>query len=230
MKYLFLNHKMNITVTELQEYKENLKNVNWKNLEVCIFPSFINISYLIKEKYKVGAQNVSSFESGSFTGEVSAKQLKSLKVSYCLVGHSERRYKFCEQETDIKEKIKELEKQNIIPVLCVGELQQEEKEEILKKQLSVIDQNPKELIIAYEPVYSIGTGVVLENEKIEETIDFIKEYVSKRYQKNFPVLYGGSVDENNIKQLKRIKNADGFLIGKASLTVEKIIKIVEEIR
>lgn len=229
MKYLFLNHKMNLTVTELQKYKEQLKNINWKHLEICIFPSFLNIPYLIKEQYKIGAQNVSAFEEGSFTGEISAKQLKNLGASYCLVGHSERRNKFHEQDEEIRGKIKELEKQNITSVLCVGELCQEEREETLKRQLSVIDVDPKNLIIAYEPVYSIGTGLVLENQKIEEAINFIKEYIKQQYQKEFPVLYGGSVDEKNITGLKQLINADGFLIGKASLTVEKVVKIVEEI-
>lgn len=231
MKYIFLNHKMNLTKTELESYKKGLKEIDCATLELCIFPSFVNIPYLIDEKYQVGSQNVSSYEEGSYTGEVSAKQLKSIGILYTLVGHSERRYKLYEQDKEIKEKIKELKKQNIVPVLCIGEIEKENREETLKKQLlSVLDSSIENLILAYEPVYSIGTGIVLENSEIEKTVDFIKSFIKKEYNKEFPILYGGSVDEKNIKNIKNIQNIDGVLIGKASLDIEKVKRIMEEVK
>ncbi len=231
MKYLFLNHKMNLDKREIEIYNKEFSKLVWNNIEVCIFPTFTNMSYLDSTKYNIGSQNVSRFQAGSYTGEVSAHQLKSVGVTYALVGHSERRHILNESEEEILEKIKRLQEEDIIPVLCIGETKGEDREETLKRQLSSAFQTEiKDMMIAYEPVYSIGTGLVLENDEIESSIQFIKEYVKKEYNRDIPVLYGGSVDEKNIAILKGIENIDGFLIGKASLTVEKVKKIMEELK
>lgn len=231
MKYLFLNHKMNLDKEEIDIYSKELSKLVWNNLEICVFPTFTNIAYLDTSKCKIGSQNVSRFQSGSYTGEVSAHQLKTCGITYSLVGHSERRNILKEKDEEISEKIKRLEEEEIIPVLCIGELQKEDREETLIRQLStaMIDQINK-MVIAYEPVYSIGTGIILENEEIKKTIHFIKEYIKKEYNKDFPVLYGGSVDEKNIETLKKIGNLDGFLVGKASLDIEKVKKMMEELQ
>ena len=229
MKYIFLNQKMNLTEKECKTWNEEFSKLSWKNIEIGIFPSYTNISCFNTQKYNLGAQNVSSYKKGSYTGEISAEQIKSLGVKYCLVGHSERRNYFQETESEIKEKIIRLQEENIIPVLCIGEKDKTKRKEVLKYQLTTILDNLdiKNLIVAYEPVYSIGTGQVLENEEIEEAIEFIKELLNGKYHQDFKVLYGGSVDAENIIHLKKISNVDGFLIGKASLSIENIKKIIE---
>jgi len=231
MKYLFLNQKMNFTNEEFKHYQEQFLKLNVQNMEVAIFPTFTNIPYTEKGKYKIGAQNVSSYKEGSYTGEVSANQLQSIQVEYCLVGHSERRNHFHETDEEIKAKIECLIEEKITPVLCIGELQREERKETLEKQLSaVLDDKNSNIIIAYEPIYSIGTGVVLENFEIEEALTLIKQFLQKNYKKDFPVLYGGSVDDKNIERLNKIPNLDGFLVGKAGLSIEKVETMMEVLK
>lgn len=230
MKYLFLNQKMNLTNSEVLEYKEKFPKTSSDNLEIVVFPSSINIKTLGNSSITLGSQNVSEFIKGSYTGETSAEQLASYNIKYALVGHSERRKYFKETNEIIKEKIKRLHEQEIVPVLCIGEESKEDRKETLKQQLeqSLGGLEIDKLIIAYEPVYSIGTGILLENNEIEDAINYIKEVVNSILNKNIPVLYGGSVDEKTIKILKNITNIDGFLVGKASLDIEKV-KILEEV-
>lgn len=122
MKYLFLNHKMNLTLEEIITYRNEISNIKDENVNITIFPSFINIPYLINnQEYNIGSQNVCFMDKGSYTGEVSAKQLKSLGVKYTLVGHSERRNIFNETYEEINKKIKNLQSEKITPVLCIGE-------------------------------------------------------------------------------------------------------------
>lgn len=229
MKYLFLNHKMNLSKNEIITYKNNFPQETIEDLEVAIFPSAINIEILSDCKVPVGSQNVSNFEKGSYTGEIDAEQLASYNIKYSLVGHSERRKYFQETNLEIRDKIKRLQEKNIIPVLCIGEENKEMREETLKKQLHETLNNLeiKNLIIAYEPVYSIGTGVLLKNEEIEEAIRFIKKVIQEECQKSFPILYGGSVDEKSIYTLNKISNIEGFLVGKASLNIKKVKEMME---
>lgn len=229
MKYLFLNHKMNVTKQEFLTYDQQFTNLYVDTVKACVFPTFTNIPNAKNIKL-IGSQNVSSYRVGSYTGEVSAKQLKEENVSYCLVGHSERRNILHEDNQEIKEKIERLQEEGIIPVLCIGEKQQKDFEQTIKEQLSVLNDASKELIIAYEPVYSIGTGVVLENAEIEQSITWIKDYMEREFHKIYPVLYGGSVDDKNIGKLNEIGNLDGFLVGKASLDIEKAKKMMEELK
>lgn len=229
MKYLFLNHKMNVTKQEFLAYDQQFANLCVDTVKVCVFPTFTNIPNAKGIKL-IGSQNVSGYHVGSYTGEVSAKQLKEENVSYCLVGHSERRNILHEDNQEIKEKIERLQEEGIIPVLCIGEKHQKDFEQTIKEQLSVLNHCSKELIIAYEPVYSIGTGVVLENAEIEQSITWIKDYMEREFHKIYPVLYGGSVDDKNIGKLNEIGNLDGFLVGKASLDIEKVKKMMEELK
>lgn len=232
MKYLFINHKMNMTSVDIVEYLENLKEIKNKGIELSIFPSYVFIPYFFGKDISFGGQNVSIYTEGAFTGEVSAKQLKSLNAKYCLVGHSERRIIFDEWDEDVNEKIHRLQENDITPVLCIGEKKIDDREEVLIRQLSVDlkDINLDNIIIAYEPVYSIGTGIILENTEIENAIRLIKNYIKLTYNVDIPVLYGGSVDEKNISKLVKITSIDGFLIGKAGLDIEKVKKIIEEVK
>jgi len=230
MKYLFLNHKMNLTKEEFLEYQERLSNLDTSNTIVVVFPSSIYLSLINSDNFKKGAQDVCEFEYGSYTGEISANQLKSIGCSYCLVGHSERRNVYNESSEFLSLKLKNLQSVGITPVLCVGEKNKDIRYSVLMEQLDIISCcDLSNLIIAYEPVYSIGTGDVMDNETIEEVILWIKEYMLSVYDVEVPVLYGGSVSDSNIATLNEVPDLDGFLVGKASLSVDKINTILEVI-
>lgn len=223
-KIIVANHKMNLDIDGVNEYLEKLKSVKH---EFIVFPTSIYIPYFINENYKVGIQNVYSKDFGAFTGEVSPYQASKLGVGYVMIGHSERRSFFYEDNNLIKEKIKKCLQNNLKVILCVGETLEEKEDgktfEVLKKDLSVID-NPENIMISYEPRWAIGSGKTPTNDEIEGVVKFIK----KCY--NVKVLYGGSVSEDNIATLNQIKSLDGYLLGKASTRAEEVLKIIEVTR
>lgn len=230
MKYLFLNHKMNLTKEEIINYMSGLEELDLKGIEVVVFPSSTYLSLINEYGFKVGSQDVCEYENGSYTGEISASQLASLGCSYSLVGHSERRNVYNESSDDILLKINNLQNVGITPVLCVGEKNRDIRYSVLMEQLDILSEcNLDNLIIAYEPVYSIGTGVVMDNDTIEEAILWIKEYLLSVYDVDIPVVYGGSVNDTNISTLNNVPDIDGFLVGKASLDVSKVNTMVEVI-
>ncbi len=179
---------------------------------------------------QVGAQNCHQNESyGAFTGSVNARMLKDVGARYVIIGHSENRQ---EGETDslINIKIKSALKIGIKVIFCIGETLQEKKKKITKKVLSKqIKQglkkirNQNNIIIAYEPVWSIGTGLIPKSDELFKTINFIKKKIKKN-----KVLYGGSVNPKNITELKSIDSIDGFLIGGASQDSKKFIDIIKK--
>ncbi len=219
-----LNNKCNLNKDDFNNYINELYNIN--NDDLILIPSIINIPMVDSNKISLGAQNVSRDGSGPHTGEISAKQLSSYGVKYCLVGHSERRIEQKESNYDCKEKIKMLLNEGIIPILCVGENLEDRKSnnykdfinhEIKKATNELNNEEIENLIVAYEPIYSIGTGIIPTNEEIEEVFNIIKETLPTN-----KLLYGGSVNEENVSVLKNIKNIDGFLIGGLSLEVDKL--------
>lgn len=220
-KIIIANHKMNLDIDGINEYLEKLKCVKDRFI-VC--PSNIYLPYFINENYKVGIQNIYAKDYGAYTGEVSPYQAKKLGVSYAIVGHSERRSQFNESNEIIKAKIKRCQKNNLKVILCVGETLEEKENgktlEALKSDLSVIE-NPKDIIVAYEPIWAIGSGKNPTKNEIEGVVKFIK----KCY--NVKVLYGGSVNKENITMLNHIKQIDGYLIGSASTKAEEVLKIIE---
>lgn len=223
-KIIVGNFKMNLTKEEILSYiKEMKKSKYHKKAIYC--PSSIYIPYFIEANLKVGVQNISSFEVGAHTGEISAKQIKSVGASYVIIGHSERREK--ETEEEIQKKIEKAIKENLKVIFCIGEKEEEieKREEILKKQIeNSIENMPKEnIIIAYEPVWSIGTGLTMKKEEIRKVSLYIKSVVKEKCK----VLYGGSVNEKNIEDLSKIEEIDGFLVGGASLNPEVFLKMIE---
>ncbi len=232
MKIVVSNHKMNLTLSEVESYHHELLTLKTKN-KIIVCPSFPYISILKNDTYHLGAQNVFHLTEKNTTGEVSAKQLKSLGVEYCIVGHSERRDKFSETDSDINQKIILLQKENITPILCIGETLEEKpnKETILKNQLKKDLENIDitSIIVAYEPIWSIGTGMIPTTSEIMTTIKFIKNYIKENHNSDIIVLYGGSVNDNNIDTLKTISEIDGYLIGGASLDTNKFKTIIEKL-
>ena len=227
-----LNNKCNLTKQDFLKYQEELSKISTNN-KLILCPTFLNIGHYNLENVELGAQNVSSKEPGATTGEVAAIQLKEEEVKYCIVGHSERRNYQHETDEEINQKIIKLLDQNIIPILCVGETKEEREKHLeksiieneLKIALQQLNQEQKEkIIIAYEPIWSIGTGIIPTNDKIKEMIKNIKELLP-----NNKVLYGGSANEENIVLLREIKEIDGYLLGGLSLKPEKLKIFIEKL-
>lgn len=227
-----LNNKCNLNKEEFRKYQEELSSIN-TNHEIILCPTHLNISEMNLETVKLGAQNVSSFSGGPHTGEVSADMLKSYQVQYCIIGHSERRENNKETLEDINEKMKHLINSGISPVLCVGETEGERKEiltlakveqEIESAFRGVSSDLDHKVVIAYEPIWSIGTGNLPTVEEISKIINFIKDR-----KPNCKLLYGGSVNEENVEELLQVENLDGFLLGGLSLKPDKLKQLIDKI-
>lgn len=232
-KLLVLNHKMYLDFNDIKTYISEIKDFIRTDIDVVVCPSDVFIPYF-KGRYdfKLGAQNIT----GLFvTGEASAKQLKSLDVRYSLVGHSDRKIYFNEDSKVINANIIEAINNNIVPIVCIGETKEErlrcKTADVLVKQIKDYFKDIdilNDVIIAYEPIWSIGSGDVLSNKDIYEAVDLIKSVIFKRHGVNISVIYGGSVDFKNIERLKKITNLDGFLLGKMSTSSSSVLKIMNE--
>ena len=228
---VMLNNKSNFLKDEYLEYQKKLNSLDKRGASVVVFPSDVYLSFYDASDIKLGSQNVSRFDVGSHTGEVSASQLKSLGESYALVGHSERRSEEKEDNNIIREKIKRLVDADIRVVLCVGETREERENkdpiqvvlDEVKSDLDGIDIDYNKLVIAYEPIWSIGTGNIPRKEDIEEMISSLKEFIPVK------VLYGGSVDSLNVLDVIS-KSCDGLLLGKSSINIEELDKIFDKIK
>ena len=185
------------------------------------------------QPFEWGAQNCFSEDKGAFTGENSPAQIKELGAGWCLVGHSERRHLFGETDEAIAKKIQRFQQLSLTPLFCVGELLNDREAgktlEILKTQLAnglSLADKAKPLVIAYEPVWAIGTGKVAGPDQVREAHAFLREEVSRLgFPASVALLYGGSVKPENAKSLISIPNVDGFLVGGASLEVESFLAI-----
>ncbi len=205
-----------------------------KNVPQFVQLLFIQITLVNKKKnFYIGAQNISNYQEGSFTGEISSKSLTELNIDFCIVGHSERRQFFHETNEDVKSKSSNLILNEIIPIVCIGETLEEKENNnttlVIEKQLRECipnTSNSKNTILAYEPVWAIGTGLTPSLEEIDITLQNIRGY-SKRFNK-FKILYGGSVKLNNVKEIISLSNVDGALIGGASLKSEDFTKIISD--
>lgn len=242
----FANFKMNLSFSEIETYIKSFKGLVDSNVNhIGLFVPYIALketkNLLGKTNILTGAQNVFQEETGAFTGEVSAQMLKECGTDIALVGHSERRQLFKEKDSEINKKIKQLMKYNIKVVLCIGETKEERSlgntKKVIFKQLrealaGLYENELDNMIIAYEPVWAIGTGENATNKMIEEVSGIIKQTIQDLYNKvtaeKIPVIYGGSVTPKNIKILSKIKNIKGFLIGGASLNYNNFAEMVNE--
>lgn len=236
MKLVVGNQKTYLNRNEVLDFIEKTKNGNCGNVVIC--PSYIYIDlFLDKSKYLVGSQNVSEKDNGATTGEISAQQLNSMGVSYSIVGHSERRSDQLENSEMFYNKINKLIENDIIPIFCVGERLEDKESNITKdvvgKQImEVFDRlNPnymEKVVIAYEPVWSIGTGKIPTNEDIEDVTYYIKDLIQDKYGKRVSVLYGGSVNKKNVDTLNMLDVVDGYLIGGASTKPDEFLYIMSK--
>ncbi len=204
-----------------------------KCIVICPTSIYLDTLSQKKNKFFIGAQNVSQYEDGAYTGEISSNSLRDFKIDFCIVGHSERRQIFYEKNGEINLKSFQLIKDGIIPIVCVGETLEEKENgktnEVLENQLkeSISDSsNASNTIIAYEPVWAIGTGLTPSYEEIESTHKFIRKN-NKKFN-NFKILYGGSVKSSNAKEIVALPNVDGALIGGSSINLEEFKKIIED--
>ena len=223
-KIIVANMKMNLNDNEIKNYLNSLENKKLDNIIFC--PTSIYIPYFIDKNLNVGIQNISEYEKGNYTGQISCNQAKSIGVKYAIIGHSEIK----DTKETINKKIKLCKKNNLIPILCVGERKQSVyKEQIIKKQLNSYLKNISmdKIIIAYEPVFMINSKNTIDVKQLQKTIKFIKK-ITKKYKINdIIVLYGGSIDENNLKSIINIEGLDGYLIGNSSLNIKEFLKLIE---
>lgn len=239
MKTVIANFKMYKKLDEIEDYIETIKGKIRNDIDVVLCPPNIYLDIFKDRSYHLGAQNCYYVEEGKYTGEVSPAQLKSIGVEYIIVGHSERRIYFSETDELISKKLNEITKNNIKAIFCVGENKIEKDlhktDIVIKRQLlnalnNIESDQISNIIIAYEPVYAIGTGAVPNIKDIEEVIDYINNIVIEKYNYNgIKILYGGSVDLNNINDIMHIKNLNGVLIGGACLDPYNFIKILNSI-
>lgn len=237
------NWKMHKTVQEALEFlKDFIPSVQGiSDREIGIAPAFVCIDSMSKAlrdtDIKVGAQNVFYENKGAYTGEVSPVMLKDLNVDYVIIGHSERRKYFHETDEIINLKIKATMSENLNVIFCIGETLEERESEktfdVLKKQIEKGLENIEKydsLVLAYEPVWAIGTGKVASELQIEEAHAFIRNRLKDIYSDKadrIRILYGGSVSPENIHSIMNIANVDGVLVGGASLDPEKFLKIIK---
>ncbi len=237
------NWKMNMTIDESNDLINELKEVSENNVEIKIAPSFTNLYYVISllkdSGIEVIAQNVHSEKRGAYTGEISTEMLKSIGVNTVIIGHSERRKYFNETDTILSKKVKAALESSLNVIFCIGEELSERESgnhfEIIKNQLTnaLINLNNieiKNIVIAYEPVWAIGTGMTANNQQIQEMHEFIRELINKKFGNeiadNIRILYGGSVKPNNAKEIFSLNDVDGGLIGGASLNFSDFHSII----
>ena len=226
----------------INDIAEGLREFDNTDVDVIVCPPFPYLELVGDAsedvEFFVGAQNVSKFDNGAFTGEVSAKMLQSMNIDYCIVGHSERRKYFNETNQDVAEKVKKLLEADINPIVCVGEsLEQREAGthfELIRSQVSEglfhLDcEQIKRTVIAYEPVWAIGTGKTATKEQAQEVHAFIRAMLAEKYSddvaQEVSILYGGSCNAKNARELFAQTDVDGGLIGGASLKAADFIEI-----
>jgi triosephosphate isomerase (TIM) len=235
-KIIVANWKLNGSIEFIDDYFDKLNSYSI-NSQVCAVicpPSiFLDKCYQKSENIYLGAQDCSIYELGSFTGEISASMLKQNNCDLCIVGHSERRQKFEETSEEIKIKAYNLINNNLNPIICIGESLEEKKKGIQKKVLSeqIIEifpnnSSPENVILAYEPIWAIGTGIIPTLDEINEIHYFLKNEIN--HFKNYKILYGGSVSPKNAKDIMNLDSVDGVLVGGASLNPIDFIKILKD--
>ncbi len=238
------NWKMNKLPNETMDFIDKLIPLvqNTEN-EVILCVPFTDLFYALLSvqdtNIKIGAQNMHYEENGAYTGEISPNMLKSIGVQYVIIGHSERRQYFNETDETVNKKVKAAFKNELIPIVCVGEtLEQREQgkaEEVITTQTELAlqgltEEQVKNTIIAYEPIWAIGTGKTATSEDANNSIKAIRNKICQMYGQNVAqsviIQYGGSVKSSNCTELFTMSDIDGGLVGGASLDIEEFSKIV----
>lgn len=246
-KFIAANWKMNKGLAQSQQFAEELKEYCEKNkitlVDIVICPPFTSLDAVHRKIdsscLKLGAQNMHFETQGAFTGEISASMLKSCGVEYVIIGHSERRQYFNETNASVNKKVLKALDEGLKPILCIGETLQEREDKITE---AVIDEQLKtclnhvsaekmrDIVIAYEPVWAIGTGKNATPHQAESVHNHIRKRLKKVYSddisNNTRVIYGGSINTENAKELFAMETINGGLIGGASLEIQSFIEII----
>ena len=231
---------MNKTSSEALEFAKEINDFDFNKVDVLIAPSFVTLESLrknLKDEIKLAGQNVSEFDDGAFTGEVSTSMLKDIGVEDVIIGHSERREKFYESDEIINAKVKKALEDDLSVILCLGEsleVKEEGKEvdfvkDELLKSLDGVD-DLENLTIAYEPIWAIGTGKTCSSEDAENMCKEIRNIIDEKYgeiSQQIRILYGGSVKPANAGEILSKENIDGVLVGGASLKASDFIEIIK---
>ncbi len=241
------NWKMNLNREEGIKLVEEVISLvsSDNNVEVVFSPPFLYLHKVNKmcandNLLQTASQNISHNESGAFTGEVSAQMVNSLNVKYTILGHSERREYFNETNIELKQKVDLSLKNNLKIIFCCGEsLNQREsgvhfdwiKQQLTESVFHLTEKEFEKVVIAYEPIWAIGTGITASSDQAEEIHQFVRNVITEKYNENIAentsILYGGSCNPTNAKELFSKKNIDGGLIGGASLNAENFTRIIK---
>ena len=225
-KIIIANFKMNGTKTFINQwFKKFLEEKNISNKVIVALPT-VYLASFSNYGVSVAAQNVSSFDSGSFTSQVSARMLKDCGIEYSIIGHSESRNLLNETNDDIFDKYNQLSKNSIKPIICIGESmnirENNQTSTFVTDQLNPFSGKDEDIIIAYEPIWAIGSGLIPTVSDINEVCKLIKTLVTSA-----KILYGGSVNEKNAPELLNNSNIDGLLVGGASLDPKEFGNIAQ---
>ncbi len=238
-KLIVSNWKMNLNIKNSIKIITNMASLNLPKLRNCkniICPQFLLIPKILeitKDKDIIlGSQDCHYEEKGAFTGDSSIEMIKSYNCKYSIIGHSERRQYYNESNENVHKKATILQKNKLTPIICIGESLDQRKKNIhlnvLSKQIvECIPKELKDIVIAYEPIWSIGTGITPSSDEILEVISFIRNFLKKNnFSDKSSILYGGSVNSANIDLIISASKADGVLIGGASIETNEINKIL----
>jgi triosephosphate isomerase len=236
---------MNFNVAESLAHFDKIANVSeeYNGIDVVVCPTFLSLFPLHvrnKNRVKLGAQNCNAKDAGASTGEVASAMLDGV-AEYVIIGHSERRKFFHEKDSDVNRKVISCLKHGLKPIICIGETLNERKEsrtdQVIRNQLdgalmAVQPDVVTDIIVAYEPVWAIGTGEIPTNSDLAQVIEIIRSQFDFMYGGDFypPILYGGSVDDTNAEELIKIDGVGGFLVGGASLNSKKFDTIIRKVK
>ena len=231
---------MNKTSSEALEFAKEINEFEFNKVDVLLAPSFVTLESLrknLKDEIKVAGQNVSEFDEGAYTGEVSTSMLKDIGVDDVIIGHSERREKFLESDEIINAKVKKALEDDLSVILCLGEsleIKEEGREVdfVRVELLNSLDgvENIEKVTIAYEPIWAIGTGKTCSSEDAEKMCREIRNIIDEKYgevSQKTRILYGGSVKPSNAGEILSKGNIDGVLVGGASLKASDFIEIIK---
>ncbi len=243
-KYLIAgNWKMNLLQNEaiklIEDINFGISSLNLSSVEVLVCPPYTDLHIanekLINSPIQLGAQNMHFMTKGAYTGEISPAMVIDAGCKYVILGHSERRQYFKEDNEILIKKLKSAFDANINPILCIGETLKErelkETTNVLFNQISILNlfekENLEKLTIAYEPIWAIGTGINATKEQIEEVHLWINNFVYSHFGLNIKILYGGSMNATNAEEILSTENVSGGLIGGASLKSEQFLSIIQ---
>ena len=237
-----MNHSIAATHEFIDDFKDKIKNVS--DVEIVLCPPFTSLQSAIdatkNSNIAIGAQNIHWAENGAFTGEISAAMLLEIPVSHVIIGHSERRQYFGETNQTVNARIKAALNSQLLPIVCVGETLEERQagttEKIVSEQFNgsldrLTHDEMNQIVIAYEPVWAIGTGVTATPGQAQEVHEYIRRLISEKYggemAESTRIQYGGSVKPNNADTLLSQPDIDGALVGGASLIPDDLVSIIK---